>query len=632
MKKRWLASLLVVALTVLLCQGASLTNVATAATSSQYKKETMILTGIMEGYSLAQAGSSSKVTRAQFAKMLVNASSFQGQAETSLKTSLFKDVSYKNQYAGYIKIAVEQGWMTANVKGKFLPNSAVTVKDAAKATLAMLGYQKADFSGNLVNAQVAKFNSLGLNDNIKKTKNQTLTFANCTNLFYKLLGTKGTNGSYYGSSLGYTIGTDGNINYLTLLQEKLDGPVLMTSALSDAVPFSTTSATVYLNEKKSDASALSTYDVLYYSKALKTIWAYNEKVTGTIESISPNRTSPESVTIGGTTYSLGNQDMVFAFSSLGEYSLYDTVTLFLGMDDKAVAALDTAQYSADLYGVVLDYGIALNEYNNTATNRYLTMVDYNGNQSMHYYNYGELSISEGDLIHVTYSAGIKTLVKASSSTSALEGKTVNASARTIGSYTISPSAKIVDVHPSAKSSQLLSLDRIDGVTLSSYNVYYYKTNDAGEITALMLKNVSSGTYEYGVITDITDKNNMTVYEYLVGGQKKTTTVDDIQGDMLLDVGSRIDYQYDSDDVLESITFHTLTGAAVTEITSSSVKTTGWTKTIDSKVDVYYVDGEGDYIMTTVSKVKDLTKYKLTAYYDSNSSVSKAVRIIIAKPR
>ncbi len=630
MRKKLLATLLMFAVILTSITIPSQKIEAASTSSSSYKEETMLLSGIMEGFTLAKLKSSSTVSRQQFAKMLVNASNYQGQVETSLKTSLYKDVSYKNTYAGYIKIAASKGWMSATVSGKFNPTAKLTTKDAAKAVLALLGYTNSDFSGNLVTAQMAKFNVLGLNDNVNKTKNKTLTFANCTDIFYNLLTTKTTQGTVYGTTtLSVSMDSDGNVDYLSLLKSTLTGPELLTSSLASVLPFSTKNATVYRNEVSSSISSINQYDVIYYSEKLHTAWAYNTKVSGTLLSVSPSRTSPTSITIGSDTYTLGTKEMVYAFSSLGNFSLNSAVTLFLGMDGEVVAALDSSDYAIDTYGVVLSTDAYVSSSSDTDTNnRSMTLVTANGNSSTYYYDSSDLSVSVGNLIHVSYTNGVQSLEKITTTYTKLANYSVSASSGKIGSYKIADDAVIVDTNEG--SYQKISLKSIDGVTLTYSNILYYEFNGADEISSLILKGVTSGDYSYGIITGITvPDSGATTYSYLVNGTTKSVSAKLTGGSIVAGVGLRIDTYYDISNNISLVSFTKLVSTEVTSITSSSVTCADWTKSVATTASIYYKDSSGIYHATTLSKITNLNKYSLTAYYDNTTGVSKQVCMIVA---
>ena len=106
-------------------------NISTA--NFNLRQQVVKLTGIMEISSFRES-----VTRADFAKMLVKASSYRENLPTS-NVSVYADVPATDPNAVYIRIAAREGWMSGYLGGKFKPEDPVLYKDAVKAILTMLG-------------------------------------------------------------------------------------------------------------------------------------------------------------------------------------------------------------------------------------------------------------------------------------------------------------------------------------------------------------------------------------------------------------------------------------------------------------------------------------------------------------
>lgn len=134
--KRIISVALVFCITLsLLCTGAG-------AAGSGAKQEALQVLGILSaGESLA-----GQVTRAQFARMLVAASPYKDGAE-GYGASLFKDLKGDHWASGYVRIAIEQGWMTGYVDGTFRPDQAVTLEEVCAALLKVLGYDASALKG-----------------------------------------------------------------------------------------------------------------------------------------------------------------------------------------------------------------------------------------------------------------------------------------------------------------------------------------------------------------------------------------------------------------------------------------------------------------------------------------------------
>ncbi len=84
---------------------------AYASTSYEMRRKIVIAADIMDSFDVTKATTS--VTREEFAKMLVRASSYNNSVSAYNTVSVFKDVPMDNEYASFIRTAKEQGWMTA---------------------------------------------------------------------------------------------------------------------------------------------------------------------------------------------------------------------------------------------------------------------------------------------------------------------------------------------------------------------------------------------------------------------------------------------------------------------------------------------------------------------------------------
>ncbi|MCD7908726.1 MAG: S-layer homology domain-containing protein [Clostridium sp.] len=252
-------------------------SAATSTANFDMRKKVVDLLGI-----LSVTDYTGQVTRAEFAKMLVNASSYRENLPTT-NVSVFADVPMNHENAVYIRIAASQGWMTGFLGGMFKPDDYITYKDAVKAFLTMLGYAASDFTGDLASSRVSKFNYLELNEKVSRQPDEVLNQTDCVNIFYNLLKTKKKDSSeIYGAVLKCELNSDGEINPITILDDERKGPILVRKgfSVSDSVPFSTENANVFLNGVASSLAAVSQsqrecgFAVIYYNVKSKTIWAY----------------------------------------------------------------------------------------------------------------------------------------------------------------------------------------------------------------------------------------------------------------------------------------------------------------------------------------------------------------------
>lgn len=358
-------------------------NISTA--NFNLRQQVVKLTGIMEISSFRES-----VTRADFAKMLVKASSYRENLPTS-NVSVYADVPATDPNAVYIRIAAREGWMSGYLGGKFKPEDPVLYKDAVKAILTMLGYTDDDFTGDLVSSRISKFNYLELNEDVSRQAADEVNQTDCMNIFYNLLKTKKKDSNeIYGTILDCELNSDGEINPITILDDERKGPILVHKnfSVSQSVPFDTEDANVFLNGVASTLSAVKSaqqqagFAVLYYNVKSKTIWAYTTMgwdnddnsgnnsyilLKGEIKNIyykSTDVMTPTSVRIevdqansddsfdtskdvdsdGYLTISLDSSELQYMFSIYGELEVGDDVVLVCNRNGSSYTAVDALEY------------------------------------------------------------------------------------------------------------------------------------------------------------------------------------------------------------------------------------------------------------------------------------------------
>ena len=244
-----------------------------------------------------------------------------------IANSLYKDVKKNHWAVEYIKIAVEQGWMTGYSDGTFRPSNTIRYEEAATAVLKLLGYDPSTFAGNFPSAQISKFESLSLADGTSLKKGTTLTRNDCVNIFYNLMNADDVNGDKYATKLGYTVTSTGEISYSSLVSNDLKGPYVYESGdLFANIPFSSADAAIYRNGVSTTLASAQIYDVYYYNTALKTVWLYANSVTGTFTAAQPSTSAPTSATVAGNTYTLESA-AAYKLSDLGTYTIGDKIEI-----------------------------------------------------------------------------------------------------------------------------------------------------------------------------------------------------------------------------------------------------------------------------------------------------------------
>lgn len=593
---------------------------AASAVSESVVEQVIRSTGIMVGDTSGNMNLDKTVTRAEYAKMLVAASSYKDKVAGTSNVSPFKDVPYTHWAAGYIKTAVQEGWLTGYLDGSYKPNQTVTLEEAATGCLKLLGYTTEDFSGSYPYGQLALYQSLGLDAGVTASQGTTMTRRNMMYLFYNLLNADTKDGQVYAQTLGYTLNSNGEIDYLSMVSDTREGPFVVEGSLSDLV--ASENKTVYRNGYASTADAVQKYDVIYYNDS--TIWAYANAVSGTYQSASPSTSSPTSVTVAGNTYEIETSEAAYALSALGGLNIGDVVTLLLGRDGKVAYALPAEDYAASVAGVVTAVGTGTyyNAVGNAYTVRTITVTATDG--VSYVYPCSKTTIEEGDFVAIGFGSSETdvSILKSSSLTGTVSG-------RTIGSRTMADDIRILDVNDSTAVRVYYS--RLNGAVLESGDVRYYAVNDAGEITDLILRDFTGDLYEYGIITSAkNDSDGMNVsgeYTYLVNGEEKTLTTS----------GSSLGASAGPARL-------TMENGQLTSVRSlnqikdpDSITQLGVTKGDESwlfwdNCAVYLYDNSNYSLLSLNELRSNFNAYYINCYYDKDTDEGGRIRVVIARPK
>jgi len=184
MKKRILAFLLAVSIAV---------SVLVLPVSAASINNTALQTAITLGAVPTGQELSANITRGAFAKMLVSFSTYRESvgAQGTVGT-LYRDVPGSSQWAPYIRIAVQQGWMNGYTDGSFRPDNTVTLEEACAAVLKLLSYKTTDLTGSFPQAQLNKAQQIGLRDQLTCTQGQAMTYEQSTLLLYLMPAAQNT--------------------------------------------------------------------------------------------------------------------------------------------------------------------------------------------------------------------------------------------------------------------------------------------------------------------------------------------------------------------------------------------------------------------------------------------------------
>ena len=484
MKKRILAFLLAVSIAV---------SVLVLPVSAASINNTALQTAITLGAVPTGQELGANITRGAFAKMLVSFSTYRESvsAQGTVGT-LYRDVPGSSQWAPYIRIAVQQGWMNGYTDGSFRPDNTVTLEEACAAVLKMLSYKTTDLTGSFPQAQLNKAQQIGLRDQLTCTQGQAMTYEQCTLLLYNALRANTASGSAYGSSLGFTV-SNGQVDTSSVLLKSRKGPFVAEEGTQ--LPF--TPVSVYRNDKVSASAELNKYDVYYYSESLQTVWIYTRRAAGRITAVSPSASAPTALTVAGSTYSLGSSAVASKISSLNGGGVGEVVTLLLGMDNEVADVITGEEADSVFYGVVQTATRSLVEDNGADVLQKISVMCTDGiirtvniDKSLNYPTGWLVEISvtpEGEQVTAIESKSVS--------------GTINDTATALGDYALADDVQILETTSEGLAGTVRP-SRIAGTNLNTLAVRYYTLNEQGQIDRLILNDVTGDLWKYGVLDDV----------------------------------------------------------------------------------------------------------------------------------
>lgn len=484
MKKRILAFLLAVSIAV---------SVLVLPVSAASINNTALQTAITLGAVPTGQELGANVTRGAFAKMLVSFSTYRESVDAQGTVgTLYRDVPGTSQWAPYIRIAVQQGWMNGYTDGSFRPDNTVTLEEACAAVLKLLSYKTTDLTGSFPQAQLNKAQQIGLRDQLTCTQGQAMTYEQCTLLLYNALRANTASGSAYGSSLGFTV-SNGQVDTSSVLLKSRKGPFVAEEGTQ--LPF--TPVSVYRNDKTSASAELNKYDVYYYSESLQTVWIYTRRAAGRITAVSPSASAPTALTVAGSTYSLGSSAVASKISSLNGGGVGEVVTLLLGMDNEVADVITGEEADSVFYGVVQTANRSLVEDNGADVLQKISVMCTDGiirtvniDKSLNYPTGWLVEISvtpEGEQVTAIESKSVS--------------GTINDTATALGDYALADDVQILDTTSEGLAGTVRP-SRIAGTKLNALAVRYYTLNEQGQIDRLILNDVTGDLWKYGVLDDV----------------------------------------------------------------------------------------------------------------------------------
>ena len=425
----------------------------------------------------------------------------------------------------------------------------------------------------------------------------------------------------------------GILDYGIIETGEMQGPYTY-SGLSWLQSLGLSDPTITRNGVVINETQLSQYDILYYSKALNQVWAYSDQVTGIYESASPNQDMPTQITVSGNTYSLEGTTALQKLAAGGNYEYGDTITLLLGKDGGVADVISPSQIDTTVYGYIYDTGTKTftnNSSNENYVDYYISVVLPTGTE-YEYASARDYSSLKNEVVQISFSEGKATVTRLNQNNET--SGNFDWDSKMLGGNQLSPNLTILEV--STMDSNEFGLyntvfpRRLDGVTLKENQVLYAQKNDAGEISQLILYDVTGDLYSYGVVKTATTSSSQGMgvggnYVYYIDGVQSSASS---QKEFPVYSGNPAKFVFGQGNSISSIKALNKLGT-VDQVTLTSVTVGSKTYPLSDRVTVYTQDYNFNYTVLPLSDVIN-GEYTLTAYYDKPVSEGGQVRILIVE--
>lgn len=428
--------------------------------------------------------------------------------------------------------------------------------------------------------------------------------------------------------------TAGNVDYISVESSSIKGPYTVRTSQWYTAFGNVGSAAVMRDGVKVGMSDIKTYDVAYFSPDLNMIFAYSKKVTGVYQSAYPNTDNPEKITVSGVEYGLESANALTAVSSSGQFRPGDTVTLLLGRGGAVADVVDANSSDATVIGYLTGTGIK--EFTNIDgdkyTSNYIKVALVEGTESEYITN-KDYQKQVGNVVQVSFKDGVASVTLLSARTG-LSGRVSN-NAFKIGNTPVSASVKIMDVAKSdegqVSSWASVFFQRLDGISLTEKNILYYEKNSAGQVTSLILNDVTGDAYKYGVVTQATtnvgEKSISGRYTVDIAGREYTHSLSAVYNG--LSSGHPVKVVMNGSSI-DSIAALPTISRGVDKLTSTTAVADDKIYTISPDVVVYKKAFDSGYMIVPLSEAIEHPTGSMSVFFDRSPSDGGQVRVIVLR--
>lgn len=378
------------------------------------------------------------------------------------------------------------------------------------------------------------------------------------------------------------------------------------------------------------------YDVVYYLEDNNTIYLYSDKVSGIYNEAFPNKANVTKVDISGTTVELETQTAVYKLGEkTGSYKIGSRITALLGMNGKVVDVVDLNSSNTANYGILLSFSTEMSTNANESGKQYnyITVINGEGN-TMKYKTKSDYSERIGDVGKVVFDkdgyASFGTLTAGSN----VAGE-IDKNKRKIGNRWLTSDCVIIertyapDTRTGTATAKVIELDDIVSSELTAKQIVYALTSgDFGDISLLIVENVTNDQYTYGVLVSAGGRVNSTstngTYEVFANGIKKSYSANFYNN---ISAGTAVALELDGGKLVGIKKLVAAeTGVSVSAIDFSRIKIGNEVYLLSDDVQIIRKTSSG-YMGMSRNEIPDLVGKTVNIYADASVKLGGVIRVI-----
>jgi hypothetical protein len=245
-----------------------------------------------------------------------------------------------------------------------------------------------------------------------------------------------------------------------------------------------------------DASAIRRYDVATYDPASKILYISDKRFTGLCQSVYPNLETPSTITVLGHSFDI----LASAMSDLSSAEVGESITLLLTADYKVAGAVSSSIVQANMVGIATAASAG------SATVELMSGITLSGSANL---SAASAAALVGQLVTVgSYNREKMTLSKLSGSET---GSVFYVQEKKLGSLSLAQNIQIFEQVGNSALTRI-ELDDLVQEKIPASQVKYVEKDYAGNISILILNDVTGDRYTYGFFryTSGTDTDAATV--------------------------------------------------------------------------------------------------------------------------